>query len=167
MAPQDHKGKVRLVLGLIVTLFIVFLFLMEWGTRIPKRPANISSKGVFLEVGVVPFKLSTHGDWLECWKDDVANLDRCRYTDEKGAVYYEDFVLPYEGVSPVPAVELIIDPARTRSLHYGVTDKNYRFPLIFLQNGQILLPKSDFEWGRKIVDFYVMRKNTDTGEPRR
>lgn len=158
MTPQDRKVKVRLALGLIVTMFVVFLFLLEWGTRVPRRPANISSKGVFLEVGVVPFKLSTHGDWLECWKDDGANTDRCRYTDEKGAVYFEDFVLPYEGVSPVPAGELVIDPVRTRSFHYGVTDKNLRFPLIFLRNGKILLPQSDYEYAKQIVDYDITRK---------
>ena len=158
MVPRKRKAKVWVVLGLVLTPFILFLFFMQRGTRIPRRPANISSSGVFLEVGVVPFKLSTHGDWLECWKDDGANMDRCRYTDEKGAVYYEDFVLPYEGISPAPAGELVIDPARTRSFHYGVTDKNFRFPLIFLRNGQILLPQSDYERGKQNVDFWVKRK---------
>lgn len=122
------------------------------------RPANISSKGVFLEVGVVPFKFSTHGDWLECWKDTAINMDRCKYTDEKGAVRFEDFVLPYEGVSPVPEGELVIDAGRTTSFHYGVTDKNIRLPLIYLKNGRILLPQSDYEWGKKIVDYWVAHK---------
>jgi hypothetical protein len=158
MTLPDRKAKIRLALGLIATLFIVFLFLIQRGTHVPRRPANISSRGVFLEVGVVPLKLSTHGDWLECWKDDGANADRCRYTDEKGAVYYEDLVLPYEGVSPVPAGELVIDPVRTRSFHYGVTDKNVRFPLIFLRNGQILLPQGDYEWGKQNVDYWITRK---------
>jgi hypothetical protein len=158
MTPQNRKANVRVALGLVATIFIVVLFLMQRGTRVPPRPANISSRGVFLEVGVVPFKLSTHGDWLECWKDDAANMNRCRYTDEKGAVYFEDFVLPYEGVSPVPAGELVIDPVRTGSFHYGVTDKNLRFPLIFLRNGQILLPQSDYEWGKQTVDYSITRK---------
>jgi hypothetical protein len=148
-------------------VFVVFLILAWRGTRLPRRPANISSRGAFLEVGVVPFKFFTHGDWLDCWKDVGANMDRCKYTDEKGNVYFEDYVLPYEGVSPVSEDALVIDTERTKGLHYGVTDKNSRFPLIILQNGQILLPQSDYEWGRKIVDFYVMHKNTDQGMPRR
>ena len=151
---------VKKTLGAVAIAFVVFLFLMWWGSRIPKRPANISSRGAFLEVGSVPFKLSTHGDWLDCWKDDGANMDRCKYTDEKGVVYFEDFVLPYEGISPIPKEQLVIDTLRTRSLHYGVTDKNFRFPLIFLQNGQILLPQSDFEWGKRFVDYWVMRKTS-------
>jgi hypothetical protein len=147
------------VLGLGVVAFIIFSSLMWWGSRFPKRPANISPRGVFLEVGSVPFKLSTHGDWLECWKDEKANVDRCKYTDEKGVVYFEDFVLPYEGISPVPEEELVIDTGRTRGFHYGVTDKNIRFPLIFLRNGQILLPQSDYERGKQNVDYWVTRKS--------
>ena len=146
------------LISIFAGILFIFLLLMWWGSRIPKRPANISSRGVFLEVGVVPFKLSTHGDWLECWNDEKANLDRCRYTDEKGTVYFEDFVLPYEGISPVPEKELIIDPVRTSSFHYGVTDKDLRFPLIFLRNGEILLPQSDYEWGKQIVDYWIARK---------
>jgi hypothetical protein len=153
------------ILGMAVTAFVSFLILAWWGSRLPKRPTNISSKGAFLEVGVVPFKFSTHGDWLECWKDAGANTDRCKYTDEKGAVQFEDFVLPYEGISPVPEEELVVDTERTRSFHYGVTDKNIRFPLIFLQNGQILLPQSDYEWGKKIVDYWVTHKSDK--DPRR
>jgi hypothetical protein len=146
------------LLGVALTVFVAFLILAWWGSRLPKRPANVSSKGAFLEVGIVPFKFSTHGDWLACWKDDRANMDRCKYTDEKGAVYFEDFVLPYEGVSPVPEEALVIDTERTKNFHYGVTDKNIRFPLIFLQNGQILLPQSDYEWGKKNVDYWVTHK---------
>jgi hypothetical protein len=146
------------LLGLAAIAFVGFLILAWWGSRPPKRPANISSKGVFLEVGVVPFKFSTHGDWLECWKDTGVNMDRCKYTDEKGAVRFEDFVLPYEGVSPVPEGELVVDAQRTKSFHYSVTDKNIRFPLIYLKNGQILLPQSDYEWGKKIVDYWVTHK---------
>lgn len=147
------------VVGFMVAMSIVLLILMVRGTRIPKRPANISTRGVFLEVGSVPFKFSTHGDWLECWKDDEVNMDRCKYTDEKGAVYYEDFVLPYEGHSPIPQEQLIIDTTRTGRLHYGVTAKNLRFPLIVLQNGQILLPQSDYDWGKKNVDYWVTHQS--------
>ncbi len=153
------------LLSLMACLFVAFLALMWWGSRIPRRPADISSRGVFLEMGVVPFKLSSHGDWLECWKDERANLDRCKYTDEKGAIYFEDFVLPYDGISPVPEGELVIDTVRTRSFHYGVTDKNIRFPLIFLQNGQILLPQADYDWGKRVVDYWITHKSDK--DPRR
>ena|ERR1700730_6866214 len=87
MKPWKGKKAILLrALGLMAAAFIILLVLMLWGSHIPKRPANISSRGAFLEVGSVPFKLSTHGDWLECWKDENANMDRCKYTDEKGTV---------------------------------------------------------------------------------
>jgi len=39
-------------------LFLMFLALMWWGSRVPKRPANISAAGIFIERGSVPFKLA-------------------------------------------------------------------------------------------------------------
>jgi hypothetical protein len=145
-------------ISVVAGVLFIFSLLILWGNRIPKRPANISPRGIFLEIGVVPFKFSTHGDWLDCWKDEKTNSDRCKYTDELGKVYFEDFVLPYEGISPVPDEELVIDPVRTRSFHYGVTDKDLRFPLIILRNGEILLPQSDYEWGKKNVDYWITGK---------
>ena len=160
MGENKISTVVTSVLGGLAIGIVTFLLFMWWGSRLPQPPANISPSGVFLQVGSVPFWVSTHGDWLECWKDEKANADRCKYTGEKGVVYFEDFVLPYERISPVPEDGLIIDVRRTRGLHYGVTEKNSRFPLIFLQNGQILLPQSDYEWGKRFVDFWVMRKTS-------
>ena len=147
------------ILGVVTIAFVIFLLLMWWGSRIPKRPSNISSRSVFLERGSVPFKLSTHGDWLECWEDSTATVDRCRLADEKGAIKFEDVFLLYEGPSPVPEKDLTFDVDKTRTLHYGV--KGISLPVIFLQNGQILLPQSDYEWGKKSVDYWVThRSNT-------
>jgi hypothetical protein len=37
---------------------------------------------------------------------------------------------------PVPEEEFVIDTVRTRGLHYGETDKDFRFPLIFLRTDE-------------------------------
>jgi hypothetical protein len=37
----------------------------------------------------------------------------------------------------------------------GVTPENISFPVVFLQNGVILLPQSDYEKAKKIVDYWV------------
>src|SRR5882672_452591 len=124
MSENKMSTVVTKILGAVAIAVVTFLFLMWWGSRLPKRPGNISSRGAFLEVGVVPFKLSTHGDWLECWIDAGANMDRCKLADEKGTVQFEDFFMPYEGPAPVPDAELVINSQRTRSLHYGATDRD-------------------------------------------
>lgn len=128
---------------------------MWWGSRIPRRPGSISASGIFIERGSVPFKLSTHGNWLDCWQDVGTNMDRCRLTDEKGVPKFEGTFLSYETKTAVEAEELKIDTTKTGHLWMGVTAENIPFPVVFLQNGTILLPQSDYEKAKKIVDYWV------------
>lgn len=143
------------MLGTLVGLFAVFLGLMWWGSHIPKRPANISASGIFIERGSVPFKLSTYGDWLDCWQDVRTNTDQCRLTNENGLSKFEGTFLTYETKAVVPEPELKIDATKTGHLWMGVTAENVSFPVVFLQNGTILLPQSDYEKAKKIVDYWV------------
>jgi hypothetical protein len=136
-------------------LFLAFLALMWWGSRIPKRPANISASGVFFERGAVPFELSVHGEWLDCWLEVHTNTDQCRLTDEKGAPEFEGTFVPYESKAVVPEPELRVDTTKTGHLWMGV------IPVIFLQNGTILLPQSDYAKARKTVDFWVYGRGND------
>lgn len=141
--------------GVLAFVFLAILALMWWGSRIPKRPADISASGIFIERGIVPFKLSTHGDWLDCWRDVSSNADQCRFTDEKGVDKFKGIFLTYENKASVPGTELKIDANRTGHLWIGVTPENISFPVVFLQNGTILLPQSDYDKAKKVVDFWV------------
>jgi hypothetical protein len=145
-----------LLAGLVVlgTLFFVLLALAWWGSRIPKRPSDISASGIFIERGSVPFKLSTHGDWLDCWRDSLTSTNRCRLTDERGAVMFEDTFLPYAAQAPLTNTDLRIDAKKTGHLSMGVTGYDISLPIIFLQNGTILLPQTDFQRAKNIVEFW-------------
>jgi hypothetical protein len=91
----------KALVGGLVLMFVglvVLLGLSWWGSRIPPRPANISKDGVFLESVLVPFKFSTQGDWADCWEDPVTKVDRCRRTDEHGAVKFEEFFVVRWGI---------------------------------------------------------------------
>jgi hypothetical protein len=44
---------------------------------------------------------------------------------------------------------------------YGIPAANYLMPIVFLQNGQILIPQTDYDWGKKNVDYWITHK-TDT-----
>jgi hypothetical protein len=141
--------------AVLVAAFLSFLVAIWWGSLSPRRPRNISSAGVFLERGVVPFKLSTHGHWLDCWQDVQTRLDHCRLVDEEGRVKFEDTFFSYQDHSPIPETDLKIDPLKTRSLTIGVAGGNIALPVIFLQNGEILLPDTDYAKARKSVDLWV------------
>jgi hypothetical protein len=107
-----------------------------------------------VERGIVPFKLSsTPGDWLDCWFDKHEQLDRCRLTDERGNLEFEDVFLPYEGQSPLPEEDLVLDRQATGHIWTGSYEKGLRYPLIYLANGQILLPRSDYEKAKLTADW--------------
>lgn len=76
-------------------------------------------------------------------------------TDEKGIPKFEATFLLYETKAVVPEPELKIDATKTGHLWIGVTAKNISFPIVFLQNGTILLPQSDYEKAKRIVDDWV------------
>lgn len=148
------------VVGVIVaglgTLFGLFLVLMWYGSLPPRRPSNISPAGIFIEQGpFVPFKMSTHGDWLDCWLDSHTNATRCRYADEKGRVILEDTFLAYDGEHIVPEANLRTDPRQTGHLLCGSTEKGEPLPVIYLEDAHILIPQSDYDGVKKCVDEWV------------
>jgi hypothetical protein len=165
-AARKEQGQLGMVarflvgcFGIIVFVVVVVLVLLWWGSRVPKRPSNVSSAGIFIERGSVPFKLSTHGDWLDCWQDSRTGTDWCKLTKEDGSVEFEDTFLPY-GPTPVPASKLRIDSEKTGSLFLHVSPNDLTndvsLPIIFLQGGEILLPQSRYQRGREIVEFWVL-----------
>ena len=133
---------------LLLVAFALFIGLVWRGSRIPPRPANISSNGVFLERGSVPFKFSTHGDWVDCWRDVSTTVARCRLADEHGTVKFEDDFVPYDvGTTTLPN-NLLIDAERTGSLR---TDP----PLVFLSSGRVLLPKGQLSKAKQLAAEWV------------
>lgn len=142
--------------GLVILLFGAagaVIVLSWWGSRLPRRPSDISTNGVFLERGAVPFKFSTHGDWADCWEDFETRSIRCKVTDEAGIVKFEDVFIPYDANSKVTAKDLKakdlrIDAQKTSSL---ITDP----PIIFLSNGQVLLSKGQFAKAKEQADTWA------------
>jgi len=137
-----RKGRVFVGAAVLVTT-TVLVFLL-WEGRKPERPANLPANAIYIERGVVPFKIrSTPGNWVGCWFDEVERVDRCRVTNENGWQEFEDVFLPYKDVSPVPERDLKLDRKRTGTLWFG------RVPVIYLANGEILLARTNFDEARR------------------
>jgi hypothetical protein len=126
-------------LGAMVALLIAVLW---WTGRPPRRPGSLSSSAIHFEPNNVPFTLHETGYWLDCWFDGRANVDRCKLTDVKGTQLFEDVFLPCEGQSPLPQRDLVFDARRTGYKWTGSYDKGISVPVVYLANGQILLPRS-------------------------
>lgn len=128
--------------GVIVGTVIVFAaFAFWWVGHRPRRPHTVSSNALYVLPNNVPFRLHKTGYWLECWFDQHENVDRCKLTDESGNGAFEDVYLPCVGQTPLPQSELVFK-WRTGDTWTQSPDKRLNVPVVYLDDGQILLSKS-------------------------
>ena len=143
--PKKFTG---VVLGAVVVLVAVVL---SWAGRPPQRPHGVSPNALHVEPNNVGFTLHKKGYWLDCWFDKDANVDRCRLTNAKGTGLFEDAFLPCVGQTPLPQSELVLNARWTGNTWTQSQDKRINVPVVFLENGQILLPRSLYTEARQEV----------------
>jgi hypothetical protein len=147
--------RILKISGIALLLMIACgLLALWWGSRPPHRPPNLSASALYIERGVVPFKLLNSGEWLDCWFDEHEHVVRCKLTNMNGWSEFEDVFLPYPRQSPVLPADLILNRRRTGTLWSGTYEKSIQYPIVYLANGEILLPRSDFEKAKRAVDLW-------------
>jgi len=142
------KGLTGLVVGSVIVVVMVVLW---WAGRPPQRPHGVSSNALHVEPNNVGFTLHKTGYWLDCWFDKGANVDRCRLTSAKGTRSFEDVFLPCVGQTPLPQSELVLNARWTGNTWAESQDKRINVPVVYLENGQILLPQSLYTEARQEV----------------
>ncbi len=142
------KRLVAVVAGTVIVLVMVALW---WVGRPPQRPRTISSNALHVEPNNVGFTVHKAGYWLDCRFDKIANVDRCRLTDAKGTRLFEDVFLPCVGQRPLPQSELVLNTRRTGYTWTQSPDKKINVPVVYLEDGQILLPQSLYAQARQEV----------------
>ncbi len=131
----------RVVVGTVIILAALVLW---WAGHKPRRPGTVSSNALYVLPNNVPFALYRRGYWLECSFDQFENVDRCRLTDENGTISFEDVYLPCVGHTPLSQRELVFNPQQTGRVWTRSPDNRINAPVIHLENGQDLLPKSSY-----------------------
>jgi len=135
----------------LVTVIILATGALWWEGHKPRRPRTVSSNSLYVLPNNVPFTLHKTGYWLDCWFDERANVDRCKLTDEKGTRSFEDVFLPCEGQTPLPQRELVFNTRRTGSVWTLSPDKGINAPVVYLENGEPLLPQSLYAEAKRNV----------------
>jgi hypothetical protein len=126
---------------LVGTLIILGAFGVWWTGHKPRRPHTVSSNAVYVVPNNVPVRLRQAGYWLECWFDQRDNVDRCKLTDERGTVSFEDVFLQCKSCTPLPQSELVFRSETGRTWVQSC-DKRVNVPLIYVAYGETLLPRS-------------------------
>jgi hypothetical protein len=143
----------------ILLLIAAFKFIYWWADTPPKRPANVPSSAVFFWGPPVGLPAPKRGDWITCWFDPKQNVDRCRIVRMNGSLQYEGVFIPYGGQAPIPENQLLIDSKMTNLAQERVSVNATRpdsdepgwniVPLIYLHNGEILVPEIGYEPARQ------------------
>jgi hypothetical protein len=125
---------------IVGTVIVLAVFLLWWAGHKPRRPHTVSSNALYVLPNNVPFKLHKTGYWLECWFDQHENVDRCKLTDANENGAFEDVFLPCVGQTPLPQSELVFN-RRTGDTWTQSRDERVNVPVVYLDNGQILLSR--------------------------
>jgi hypothetical protein len=142
------KKFTRVVLGTVIILTAVVLW---WEGHNPRRPRTVSSNALYVLPNNVPFTLHKTGYWLDCWFDEHANVDRCKLTDENGTVSFEDVFLPWIGNEPLHPSVLVFNKKRTGYTWTRSPDKGINVPVVVLEDGEVLLPRSFYAEAKRDV----------------
>jgi len=140
----------RVVVGAVIILAAVVLLWDIWEGREPRPPGTVSSNALYISPDKARFGLRNRGYWLDCWFDRQAKVDRCKLTDEKGAVLFEDVFLPCAGKEPIHL--MVYDGQRqwTGKIWNRSADKGIKVPIVY-GNDRVLLPQSYYEEAKRDV----------------
>ena len=121
----------------------------RWSNTVPRRPKGVRNDAVFLWAPYVGLPAPRRGWWIACWEASPGH-PFCRLSDIDGATEYEGEFSPYRSMTGVPLNRLKIDPTKTRDHRIWVGDA--LVPLVFLENGEILIPTANYEKGKRLLD---------------
>ncbi|HZE81439.1 MAG TPA: hypothetical protein VE604_11085 [Candidatus Polarisedimenticolia bacterium] len=140
--------KVALTLTAILVVVVTGIAALYWRSNtIPGRPNNVSPSAVFLWAPYVGLPAARRGWWMSC-EHQPPQPARCALSDIDGTLKYEGEFLPY--VAGVAVGKLDIDAEKTREYKIWVGDA--LVPIVYLKNGEILIPSSRYEEGKRILD---------------
>jgi hypothetical protein len=142
------EKAVYTVAAIIVLLIAGVVGAYWWSGTVPSRPKGVAANAVFLWAPYVGFPGPRRGSWLLCWEN--AGHNGCRLSDVDGNTEYEGDFVQYGDKGPLGVDQLKIDPEKSRDLKVWV---GHAFvPLVYLENGKILIPANKYEEGRRLLE---------------
>ena len=102
----------------------------------PARPANVPADAVREPGGKTQW-------WIRC--EYRRNDNVCQVYNAGGIVLRNEIYRPYDGGGPVRPEDLKIDPHHSIGVPY----------VVYLKNGRVLLPSSDFDRQKQFLDEFL------------
>ena len=150
--------------GFVILMATLQMVTIWWYSFPPKRPSNVPAEAVFAWGLGVGLPAPKRGYWVNCWFDSKQDVDQCRVSGVNGKLIFEGVFLAYQGQSPISESDLVIDPEATNrngEAEIVEVDANSQessrsgfqvVPLVFLRNGNVLIPAKAYQAGKKRLD---------------
>jgi hypothetical protein len=141
--------KMSTALGIVLLLVVAGFFGAHWwsSTR-PNRPRGVAPNAAFLWAPHVGLPAPRRGWWISCRYE--TNRDYCRLSDIHGRTQYDAELITYRTKATVPGNELNIDSEKTTD--HKVWVGNTLVPLVYLRNGDILIPLESYDAGLRALE---------------
>jgi len=141
--------KIMLAIGVVGAVLILGFFVASyWYTRVPSRPKGVSSDAVFLSAPAVGLPTPRRGSWLSCSEQDHHN--HCTLSNIEGRTEYQGEFVRFGDRGTVPAAQLRIDADKSRQ--DAVWVDSALVPIVYLKDGEILIPAGKYEDGARLVN---------------
>jgi hypothetical protein len=144
------RAEVGIAVCVAVALLILGIVGAYWRSNTePRRPKGVSADAVFLWAPYVGVPGPRRGWWLYCEQKFEGSI-WCTVSEIDGATKYEGEFIPYHVGTIIAPDSLKIDPLKSRELGVWIDHKNV--PLVYLKNGEILIPASKYDEGRQLLN---------------
>ncbi|MGA9882647.1 MAG: hypothetical protein WBQ34_02890 [Candidatus Acidiferrales bacterium] len=157
------EKRVICIAGITIVVLAALLWLNYlWANVPPPRPANVPPTATYYGGLATTFPYPKRGQWVNCWFDSERNADLCRVTSFDGRLVYQGIYLSYPRQTPLPETDLLIDSktmnraqeqiAVEASGHESSEPGIQGVPLVYLRDGDVLMPAKAYEAGKKRLE---------------
>lgn len=141
--------KIVVVVSFVVGLSFVGILVAYWWTNtVPSRPKSVRADAVFIWAPHVGVPVPRRGWWIACWESEGKNWCSVSWID--GTLKYQGEFIPYRRTTSVPTAELIIDAEKTQQAD-GFWLGETRVRLVYLTNGDVLIPAERYQEGKRLL----------------
>jgi hypothetical protein len=154
VATKNGAGVLGRIAGAAVILALAAIVGAYWWSNIPPtRPKGLAANSVWLWAPNVGLPAPKRGVWISCSLDGRGRTCHCKTTDKDGHTLYEGPFLSYKR-KPASEIDLAINIEETQQhrMDRGVFIRGALVPLVYLKNGDILIPEAKYESVRRTLD---------------
>jgi len=146
-------GKIVLAAYAVVILAVGAIVGAYWWSNVPpSRPKGLMANSVWVWAPFVGLPGPKRGVWIGCSKEGRKGPCLCQITDKDGRTEYAGPFLSYKGSVPESDLAINAEETQAHRMEQGVFMNETLVPLVYLKNGDILIPEARYDHVKLLLD---------------